>query len=272
MAQTKLENLINPEVMAEMISAELPKKIKFTAIANVDNTLSGQPGNTITVPKYAYIGDAEDVAEGVAMGTTVLSASTTQATVKKAGKAVELTDESVLSGYGDPVGEAKNQLSMSITSKVDNDVVTALSAATLTYDGSAAIISYDGVVDAVDKFAEEDDETKVMFIHPSQKTQLRKDENFIKASELGDKNIIMTGVIGEISGCQVVCSKKVPADATTYTNYIVKPGAITIYLKKDVQVESDRDILAKTTVLAADEHYVVVLSDESKAVKATFKK
>ena len=91
--------------MATMVSAKLPKKIKFSPIAGIDNTLKGQPGNTITVPKYAYIGDAEDVAEGVAMGTTVLTSTTTQATVKKAGKAVELTDEAVLSGYGDPVGD-----------------------------------------------------------------------------------------------------------------------------------------------------------------------
>ena len=123
---TTLSNLVNPEVMAQMISASLPKKIKFSKIAKIDHTLAGRSGNTITVPKYAYIGDAEDVAEGVAMGTTVLTASTTQATVKKAGKAVEITDEAVLSGYGDPVGEANNQLLMSIASKIDNDCLDVL--------------------------------------------------------------------------------------------------------------------------------------------------
>ncbi|MEG1314068.1 MAG: N4-gp56 family major capsid protein, partial [Bacilli bacterium] len=161
MAQTKLTNLINPEVIGDMISAGLPKAIKFAPLAKIDTTLVGQPGNTITVPKFAYIGDAEDVAEGVAMGTVVLTASSTQATVKKAGKAVEITDESVLSGYGDPVGEANSQLLKSIASKVDNDCVTALGSATLTYDGSAAVIAYNGVVDAVDKFQEEDYEAKV---------------------------------------------------------------------------------------------------------------
>ena len=110
MPMTKLANLVDPEVMADMVSATLPKKIKFTPIAHIDTTLVGQPGDTITVPKYAYIGDAEDIAEGVAMGTTVLTASTTKATVKKAGKGVEITDESVLSGYGDPLGNATDQL------------------------------------------------------------------------------------------------------------------------------------------------------------------
>lgn len=271
MTQTKLSNLINPEVMGDMISAQLPKAIKFAPLAKLDTTLVGQPGNTITVPKFAYIGDAEDVAEGVAMGTTVLTASSTTATVKKAGKAVEITDESVLSGYGDPIGEANGQLSKSIAAKLDNDCVTALGTATLTYDGSAGVIGYTGIVDAIDKFQEEDYEAKVIFVHPSQITQLRKDADFKDINKY-PLQTIMTGVIGEIAGCQVIPSKKVPADSTVYTNYIVKAGALTIYMKRNVDVETDRDILAKTTVISADEHFVAVLSDDSKVVKATFKK
>lgn len=270
MAQTKLSNLVNPQVMADMISAQLPNKIKFAPLARIDDTLQGQPGNTITVPKYAYIGDAEDVAEGVAMGTTVLTASTTQATVKKAGKAVEITDESVYSGYGDPVGEANNQLLLSIAAKVDNDSVTALNTASLSHT-AASIISYNNIVDAIDKFAEEDDEAKILFIHPLQKSTLRKDPNFIA----NVPNAYMSGVIGEIAGCQVVASAKVSQVAGTpgqYNNLIVKPGALDIYLKRDVEVESDRDILAKTTVISADEHYTVVLSDASKVVKLVVNK
>lgn len=265
MPQTTLSNLINPQVMADMISAELPNKIKFAPLARIDDTLASQPGNTITVPKYAYIGDAADVAEGVAMGTVTLTASTTQATVKKAGKALEITDESALSGYGDPVGEANKQLLLSIAAKVDADVVTALDSATLTHS-AGAVISYNPIVDAIDKFGEEDDEPKILFIHPLQKGTIRKDANFIA----NVPNAYMSGVIGEIAGCQVVASNKVPEVAgtpNTYKNYIVKPGAIDIYLKRNVQVESDRDILKKTTVISADEHYTVVLADASKVVE-----
>jgi N4-gp56 family major capsid protein len=267
MAQTNLSNLINPQVMADIISAQLPSKIKFAPLARIDDTLVGQPGNTITAPKYAYIGDAEDVAEGVAMGTTVLTASSTQATVKKAGKALEITDESALSGYGDPVGEANNQLLISIAAKVDNDAVAALGNANLTHT-AASVISYSNVVDAIDKFEEEDDEAKILFINPLQKSTLRKDPEFIA----NVPNAFMSGVIGEIAGCQVVASNKVPKVAGTpgtFENFIVKPGALDIYLKREAQVEDDRDILKKTTVISADQHYTVVLADDSKAVKLT---
>lgn len=45
------------------------------------------------------------------------------ATIKKVGNGVELTDEALLSGYGDPMGEAVSQLAMAVASKVDNDVI-----------------------------------------------------------------------------------------------------------------------------------------------------
>ena len=267
---TVLSDLINPEVMGDMISASLPKAIKFAPLAKVDTTLVGKPGDTITVPKYAYIGDAVDVAEGVAVGTTVLTASSTPATVKKAMKAVDLTDESVLSGYGDPVGEANSQLLMSIASKVDNDCLTALSGASLVSDQSlVTIISYDGIVDAVDLFQEEDYVDKVLFVHPTQVSQLRKDADFKDINQY-PMQTVMTGVIGSIAGCQVIPAKKIDNNLK-YTNVIVKAGALTVYMKKDVGVETDRDILAKTTTIVVDEHYVAVLSDESKAVKVLFK-
>lgn len=52
MTQTKIEQLVNPEVMADMISAKLPKMIKFTPLAYVERKLVGQPGSTVTVPKW----------------------------------------------------------------------------------------------------------------------------------------------------------------------------------------------------------------------------
>ena len=117
MAMTKLENLINPEVMADMISGTIEKKIVVTPFAKVDTTLQGRPGDTITIPKYAYIGDAGEVAEGAEVTPEMLTASTTEVTVKKVMKAVTLTDEAILSGYGNPVGEANAQIAKAIAGK-----------------------------------------------------------------------------------------------------------------------------------------------------------
>ena len=146
---TKLAQMVDPEVMAPMISAKLEKAIVATPFAKIDTTLVGRPGSTITIPKYEYIGDAEDLAEGVNADKTKLTTTTAEHTIKKAVKQVELTDEAVLSGYGNPVGETNNQLAKSIASKVDNDVMEALKGAQLGFTGSGDI-SYDNIVDAID--------------------------------------------------------------------------------------------------------------------------
>ena len=278
------------------------------------------------------IGDAVDVAEGVAAETVKLTASTTQVTVKKAMKAVELTDEAVLSGYGNPIGETNNQIAKSIASKVDNDCMDALYNAQLFYDGSSSQIAYDGIVDAIDVFDEEVNTEKVMFINPKQVTKLRKDSNFISADKYGvGTNVIMTGEIGRIANTRIVPSKKVKefsewyspidggdgnaltivasgatakqvnlADVTpslpnakvgdtvkksttaVYFNPIVKlqkdseteedAPALTIYLKRDTNVETDRVSLSRKTDISADKHYVAALSNTSKVVLAKIKK
>ena len=121
-------------------------------------------------------------------------------------KAVEITDEAVLSGYGDPVGQATGQLGKSVAAKIDEDCMTALlGVTTLTYDGSTAKISYNGIVDANDMFNEEINSEKVMFVNPKQVTDLRKDPNFISADKY-DGKVIMTGEVGKICNARIVPS------------------------------------------------------------------
>lgn len=284
MAMTKIENLIDAEVMADAISGKLDAAIRVTPFARIDTTLEGKnAGDTITVPRFAYIGDAEDVAEGVACGTVQLTADSTQATVKKAMKAITLTDEAILSGYGDPVGEANTQLAKAIAAKVDADAMDALLTAQLKHDGVSAQISYSGVVDAIDKFEEEFNSNKVIFVHPLQVGALRKDKDFMAADKLAEQ-VVVSGAIGKIANCEVVPTKRVKLNegGTGYINPIVKLNenseteddtpALTIYRKRDVNVETERHTLSRTTDVSVDEIYTAALSNASKVVLATFKK
>lgn len=336
MPVTKIADLINPEVMADMISAKVEEKVIISKIAKVDTTLAGQPGNEVTVPQYKYIGDAEDVAEGVAMGTAKLETGSTKFTIKKAGKGVSITDEAILSGYGDPVGEANRQLATAIANKIDNDVVDVVNdtegehAVKLIFDGTAKAISYAGVVDAEDLFNEETSSDKVLYVHPKQMTQLRKDGDFLSADKYGSANIMTSGEVGKIGTCRVVRSKKVRcieytkdnssgtitivADTVTedstkkhlatiqnhcaeklivgdkvkavtaayYMNPIVKmtndketeedAPAVTIYLKRDTQVERERKAEAGITNIFTNKHYGVALTNATKVVLAKYKK
>lgn len=276
---TKLAQLIDPEVMAPMISAKLSSAIVATPFAKIDNTLVGRPGSTITVPRYEYIGAATDLAEGETADKTKLGTSSAEYTVKKAVKQVELTDEAVLSGYGNPVGETNSQLAKAIAEKVDNDVMAALKGAQLTFTATGDI-SYDNIVDAIDALNEEENVEKVMFIHPKQVSTLRKDADFI-SNDKYNNNVIMRGEIGMVANTRIVVSKKAINDAGTYyLNPIVelKPesqtgdesAAVTIFMKRNVNLETQRELGNYTTLIGVDEHYVVALTDESKVVVAKF--
>lgn len=294
---TKVEDMIVPEVMGKMISAKLEKKILVSKIAKVDNTLQGRPGDTVTVPQYNYIGDANDVGEGEDCETSKLETSSVQFTIKKIKKGTAITDESILCGYGDPLGESEKQLALAMANKIDNDCVDVLTTefsgtedennggVRLIYNpNTKAKIAYNGIVDALDLFEEEVTSEKVMYIHPKQMTQLRKDADFISADKY-DNNVVMEGEVGKIAGTRIVRSKKVKTvtvgSDTCYACPIVKLNndseteadapALTVYLKRDIKVEKDRIAKKDVTDIYASKYYGVALTNTGKVVLAYYK-
>ena len=285
MAITMLNDIINPQVMGDMISAKIPSMLKFTPFAKVDTTLVGVPGDTKTVPSWNFVGAAEDVAEGAEITTNKLTASTTTFTVKKAMKSVSITQESINSGLGDPVGQAERQLAKAIAVKLDDDVLAAAMTGNLTHDGSASKISYDGIVDAIGVLDEEENTDKVMFIAPAQITTMRKDANFIDKNKYGN-DVMMSGEIGMVGNTRLVQSKKIVKNGSgNYVNPIIKlePAsadteytedelpAITIFLKKDISVDHEWFPKKQSHDITAAKYYGVALTNASKVVLATFK-
>lgn len=275
MTQTKIAQMVNPEVLADMVSAKLPKMIKFTPLAYVERELVGQPGNTVTVAKWVYSGDAKDITEGEAIVPDQLTTDKSTMTIKKAGKGVEVTDEALLSGYGDPLGQAAHQIALAIANKVDNDLATEAAKATQYVDD--APVTGDALDKALAVFADEEDARYVALINPEDAIALRKDtvKEWLRGSEIG-ANTVVSGTFGETHGVQIVRSKKVTkgkgflvkvSAVETDTDDVAKYGAFVINLKRDVAVETDRDILKKTTVITGDEHYGVYLYDPTKVVK-----
>lgn len=265
---TYLENLINPEVMADMISAQLPQMIRFKPIAPIDSTLEGQPGSEVTVPRFKYIGDAEDVAEGAAIDYSQLTTDTDKFTIKKAGKGVKITDEAALSGYGDPVGEAQKQITMSIAAKMDNDVLAAAKKARLTLPKTAINLDLIDAIEAAfnddssDRAYEDDASTTgVLFMNPKDVSKLRKAaaSDWTRATDLGD-SLLISGVFGELLGWQIVRTKKMEVG----TVLAVKPGALRIYMKRGLLPEKGRDMDNKLTKFNADQHYGVAIYDDTK--------
>lgn len=282
MAITMMANMINPEVMGDMINAKIEALAKLTPYAKVDTTLVGVPGDTKTVPSWNYIGDAEDVEEGAEVGLTQMTAASTTFTIKKAMKAVGITQEAVNSGLGNPIGQAEHQLAKAIVGKVDNDLLAAaLTSANVVETGAA--IGYAGIVDAVTKFEDEEDGIeKVMFIHPKQEATLLKDPDFVSADKF-QAGVAVNGAIGKIAGCWIKKSRKIKNDGG-YTCPIIKlePDsaeteytedelpALTIFLKKDTTVDAEWFPKKQQHDITACKYYGVALTNAAKVVLAKF--
>lgn len=283
MATTMMAQMINPEVMGDMINAKIEALAKLTPYAKVDTTLVGVPGDTKTVPSWNYIGDAENVAEGAEVGLTQMTAASVTFTIKKAMKAVGITQEAINSGLGNPVGQAEHQLAKSIVGKVDNDVLEAALTATNTVT-TGAVIGYEGIVSAVTKFEDEEDGIeKVMFISPKQEAQLLVDPLFLSADKF-QAGVAVNGAIGKIAGCWVKKSNKIKAKSGVYTCPIIKlePDsaeteytedelpALTIFLKKDVSVDHEWFPKKQQHDITAAKYYGVALTNAAKVVLAKF--
>lgn len=260
MVQTKAADLFNPEVLADALEGKLEKAIRFAEHAVIDTTLEGQPGDTITRPKYAYIGPAEDLEEGVPMDPAKLSMTTSQVTIKEAGKAVEVTEKAIITNLDGTMSEAERQILMAMADKVEIDYLVALGTAKLSFEGTAT--SADSIIDAVDVFDDEDDEDYVLFMNNKDYTKLVK-SLFTAGGEVGQR-ALSRAEVSELVGVEDIVRTKRLAEGESY---LQKKGAVEIVIKKRPNVEGDHDILARTFILAGNQYYTVNLFNDSGVVK-----
>lgn len=245
---TYLSSLFNPQVVADIVDTKLTDNMVFAPLARLDYTLQGRAGNTVTLPFYSYIGAASSVSEGYDIGIRKLTQSTSAVTIVKYGVAVQLTDEAVLSGYGDPLGEAATQIATSIDDALDNALLAALaanSASEQNYTGASTGLVPADIPLALAKFGEDNDGQKALLVDPDFYAKL-VGSDWVPASEIA-ADIRIRGAVGMAYGCQVIISNRLK---TAGNLYIVKPGTLAVFMKRGSMVESDRDILNQSTVLA----------------------
>lgn len=265
---TLLQDLFVPEVVADAIDKKLVDAIRFSPLAIIDTTLVGRPGDELTMPSYEYIGDAAAVAEGADIPIAKLSQDTEKVKVSKIGKAVEFSDESLLSGANNDIAEeAAKQVVIAVNSKLEADLISEMSAkAVLTAELNLASGNVThGIADALGKFGEDIDGEKVLLVPPAVYTALVKSDGWIPNTEAG-ANIIMNGTVGSIFGAQVVLSNRLTAKNEAY---LIKPGALRIVMKRNTLVEFDRDILSEMNYIKASKLFAPYVYDKTKVVKIT---
>lgn len=51
--ETKLANLVNPQVMGDLVEKKLHDLIRFLPLAEVDMSLNATPGSTLYLPSFS---------------------------------------------------------------------------------------------------------------------------------------------------------------------------------------------------------------------------
>lgn len=268
---TQSTDVLDPQVLADMIPAKLTAGLKFTSVAQIDNTLQGKPGSTIEFPTWNYIGDAEDLKENDPIDTSKLTYGSKPATIKEIGKGGSVTDSALETGYGDAWGELSNQLGLALANKIDNDILATLRQ---SIQNASVDLSLDGIQDALDIYNNEDDAVTVLIASPKAAGRLRLQagQNWLHGTQLGS-DTISKGIYGDILGVQVIRSRKLDANEA----FLVKIGAedgkpaVKLMLKRDINVEPDRLPKYRRTDIYATAVEAPYLYDPSKVVKITFK-
>ncbi|MFF4738784.1 phage head protein [Streptomyces sp. NPDC001262] len=278
---TTSAQMLVPEVWADMVQAKFKGSMVLGTLAVEDNTLVGMPGSGVDFPKWRALGEADELDENTPLVPEPLGTDKgARATIKEIGKAVNLTDKSRLVAFGDPYAEAQRQLGVLIARRIDRDLTAAAEApGVITVDAATKPLSWDVMVDGIQRFGDTWDPELMagIVIHSAQRASLLKDPNFISADKLGAGNaVIPRGVIGKVGDVNVLVSDRVtttPGDGKTPTAYnalMVKHGSLGLLYKRRPLVETDRVVLARSTVLTTTVHYATHrLDDEGIVVLKT---
>ena len=260
MANTVFSNKVIEAKAKDLLSTA----VNTRALMTVDEDLTQEAGMVKTINVYTYTGEAEEL--GVGVGNTAskrgsITYAGTDYTVKMVQQAFDYYDEDFMKDETivDNMLKGANQV---MVNKMTSDFITEAKKATLsqTFAKNGAI-GYDTIVDAISKLNLED-ESKVFLVLPNAwKAALRKDPDY-KSAQLGE--VIYNGQVGTICGIPVICSK-----ALTDAAFVMTAEAIKLFMKKDVEVEQDRDADKRKNSVYLRTAYICALVDATKIAKIT---
>lgn len=280
MATTMKADLIVPEVYKDVAVKDAVSASVMTQVADVDDTLVGQPGDTVKFPKFNRIAKASDLSEGVPIVPQKLTSDSMSATIKEIGTAVEVSDTAELTALGNPQARARTAIQESLAEKIDDDLRAAAESTT----GSSPIIlgttfqtlDWDtAITSAIAAFGDKWDPSQIagIIIHSRQHVGLLRDPNFKSSLSFGAGQSILRGQIGSLAGnIPVIVSDKATKTAggtvadDTYNALVIRKGALGLLYKRRALIESDRDIYSRITGYAITAHLAVKRLDDKGVV------
>jgi hypothetical protein len=256
MANTVFENKVLEAKAKDLLTTAVNTRNLMT----VDNDLTQDAGMTKTINLYTYSGEAEEVAAGEGNSNEgSISYVPTDYTVKTVQQKFSYTDEDYMKDNTivDNSMKGANQV---MVNKMASYFTEELGKATLTANFATAL-SYDSIVDGISQLNVEDESKLFVVIPNSWKAALRKDADY-KAARMGE--VVYNGQVGTVAGLPVIATK-----ALTDAAYVMSPEAVKLFMKKDVEVEQERDADKRKNTVFLRAVYLVALADATKICKIT---
>ena len=254
MAHTIYEN----EVLSNKLNEVLKTKVDINPYMTIDTSLSQEAGMKKVINVYTATGNVEELGMG--------EGNSEEITVSFEAKPYEVkTYQGKFSYYDeqemqDPmvVDAGIDGAAKTLINKFNELAIAEFGNATLSESSNAW--GFDVVVDAIAKFGETQPE--FMLINPKSLAGFRKAlKDMLSYSE----GYARTGYIGSVAGVPVVVSAIVPEN----TAYLATKDAVTVFVKKDTEIEQDRDKDVRRNDYWVRKVAVVALTDATKVVKIT---
>lgn len=253
MANTVFDNKVIEAKAKQLLTTSL----NFRSLMTIDNELAESEGMVKTINVYTYTGKVEKLADGEKNTVRgAISYTGKDYRVQRAQQVFDYKDSDFLkdSNVVDYSLKGANEL---MTNEMTADFIAEAKKASLSHE--AAIFNYEAIVDAIAKLRVED-ETSLFIVAPTEwKAELRKDEDY-KAAKMGE--VVYNGQTGTVAGIPVIYS-----NALTDVAFVMNKEAIKLFVKKDVEVEQDRDIETKVNTVALTSYYICALVDDTKICK-----
>ena len=257
---TLYENFVLEAKLTDLLNTKLATRSLMT----IDNSLSENVGMTKKINTYTYAGTVEKMATLGATNTVrgVLSYTTSTYDVDVWQQVFDYYDEQFMTD-NKVVDYSMEGASTVMVNDMNTKYFAELAKATTsqTY-AKGGYPTYETVVDAIAKMNLEDESGLFLIIGTDLKAAIRKDADF-KAANLGE--IIHSGQIGNISCVPVIVSKLCPAK----TAYLATKEAVTLFTKKDSEVEQERHGEERKNTVIMRKVNLVALTDNTKVVKIT---
>lgn len=276
MANTINQNVIVPEVYAQLVREKIAGKCKVAQFMVTLGDLHGKVGETLTMPKWGYIGDAVDWDINTPMDKTQMKQTSTTATIKAVqAPAVEVSDYDNEVELGNAIEEASNQQALGVARKYDTDAIACALESPLKYQlATKNEITQTELIAMLGLYGDDRDSADfdAIVIHSSFAPSFYTMDMFVKRdlTMTADGNgIAVNGCIGTFLNIPVVLSDRC-YDATNQEGFVLmmKKGAISIIPKEEPFAETARDASIRKTTIYLSQFYAMALTDDEAIVYA----